>query len=54
MEDAPLLATAVHGLIQSIASFEANPAGIVSPLVNSHEPTISDHLAIGSPGHHGG
>ena len=50
MEDAPLLATAVHGM----ASFEANPAGMMSPLVSSHEPAISDHLAIGSPGHHGG
>jgi hypothetical protein len=51
---APLLATAIHGMIQSMASFEANPAGMMSPLVSTHEPTISDHLAIVSPGHHGG
>jgi hypothetical protein len=54
MQDAPLLAAATHRMIQSMASFEANAAGMMSPLVSSHEPTISDHLAIGSPGHHGG
>jgi ABC-type iron transport system FetAB ATPase subunit len=54
IQDTALLAAATHRMIEAMASFEANPAGIVSPLVNSHEPTISDHLAIGSPGHHGG
>jgi hypothetical protein len=41
-------------MIEAMASFEANPAGMMSPLVSSPEPTISDHLAIGSPEHHGG
>jgi hypothetical protein len=54
IQDAPLLADATHRMIEAMASFEANPAGMVSPLVSSHEPTISDHLAVGSPGHHGG
>jgi hypothetical protein len=54
IQDAPLLATATHKMIDAMASFEANSAGMMSPLVNSHEPTISEHLAIGSPGHHGG
>jgi hypothetical protein len=54
MRDAPLLAAATHKMIEAMASFEANPAGMMSPLVSSHEPTISEHLAIGSPGHHGG
>jgi hypothetical protein len=54
IQDAPLLAAATHRMIEAMASFEANPAGMMSPLVRSHEPTISDYLAIGSPGHHGG
>jgi hypothetical protein len=54
IQDTAHLAAATHRMIDAMASFEANPAGIVSPRVNSHEPTISDHLAIGSPGHHGG
>jgi hypothetical protein len=41
-------------MIEAMASFEANPAGMMSALVSNHEPTISDHLAIGSSGHHGG
>ena len=43
-----------HRMIEAMVSFETNPAWMMSPLVSSHEPTISDHLAIGSPGHHGG
>jgi hypothetical protein len=53
-QDTALLAAATHRMVEAMASFEANSAGMMSPLVSSHEPTISDHLAIGSPGHHGG
>jgi hypothetical protein len=53
-QDTALLAAATHRMIEAMASFDANPAGMMSPLVSSHEPTISDYLAIGSPGHHGG
>jgi hypothetical protein len=53
-QDTALLAAATHRMIAAMASFDANPAGMISPLVSSHEPTISDHLAIGLPGHHGG
>jgi ELWxxDGT repeat protein len=53
-QDTALLAAATHRMIEAMASFDANSAGMMSPLVSSHEPTISDHLAIGSPGHHGG
>jgi hypothetical protein len=53
-QDTALLAAATHKMVEAMASFEANSAGMMSPLVSSHEPTISDHLAIGSPGHHGG
>jgi hypothetical protein len=54
IQDGPLLATAVHGLIQSMASFGANPAGMVSPVMDNHQTNPSDYLVFGPSGHHGG
>ena len=54
IQDAALLSATTHRMIEAMASFDTNPAGMLSPLVSSHQPTISDYLAIGSPGHHGG
>jgi hypothetical protein len=53
-DDAPLLATAIHGTIQSISSFETNPAGMVSPVMDNHQTNPSDYLVFGPSGHHGG
>jgi hypothetical protein len=40
-QDTALLAAATHKMVEAMASFEANSAGMMSPLVSSHEPTMS-------------
>jgi ELWxxDGT repeat protein len=50
IQDVPLLETAIHGM----ASLQANPAGMIPPVMDNHQTNPSDYPAFGSSGHHGG
>jgi hypothetical protein len=50
-QDTAHLAAAAHRMIEAMASFEANPAGIVSPVMDNRQTNPSDYLVFGpSPG----